>query len=354
MTSTIKEDLNLSFLSTPQSKFKSQWYSLSMKKSGRWCLLLILLFLCLSQTALAQEGTADFANWLELLRKDALSVGISQKTLDEALADLTAPEPHVIELDQSQPEMTVSLEDYVATRVSEKRIAEGRLMLRRYTTWLNRVERRYRVQKRFIVALWGIESNYGRNTGEQLVIPALVTLAYDKRRGAYFRKELLEALKILDAGDISLARMKGSWAGAMGPFQFMPSSYRNFAVDADGDGRIDMWGSVPDALASAANYLAKAGWKYDQTWGRLVKLPARFDFTLAGLEKELPMSRWQALGVRRSNGRALPWRNLQSSLIIDDGPEGPAYLVYNNFRSLRQWNTSNSFAVAVGTLADSY
>ena len=198
-----------------------------------------------SPSALAQEVPQNFAAWLELLREDARSAGISEKTLDAALADLKAPEPRVIELDQKQPDQTESIEDYVAARVSEKRIAEGRLMLQDYPTWLGRIEQKYKVQRRFIVALWGIESNYGRHTGKHPVIPALVTLAYDTRRGEYFRKELLAALKILDNGHVSLARMKGSWAGAMGSFQFMPTSYQHYAVDADGDGRIDIWGSVP-------------------------------------------------------------------------------------------------------------
>jgi membrane-bound lytic murein transglycosylase B len=325
-----------------------------MKKIGQLFLLLGCLFLLFSPSALAQEVPQDFAAWLKLLREDARSAGISEKTLDAALADLEAPEPRVIELDQKQPEKTESLEDYVAARVSEKRIAEGRLMLQDYPTWLGRIERKYKVQRRFIVALWGVESSYGRHTGKHPVIPALVTLAYDTRRGEYFRKELLAALKILDAGHVSLSRMKGSWAGAMGPFQFMPSSYQHYAVDADGDGRIDIWGSVPDALASAANYLAKAGWKNDQTWGRPVKLTQKLDSSQTGLDNRLPLSRWQALGVWRSNGRALPRRNLKASLIIPDGPAGPAYLVYSNFRALRRWNRSNSFAVAVGTLAESY
>jgi membrane-bound lytic murein transglycosylase B len=148
--------------------------------------------------------------------------------------------------------------------------------------------------------------------------------------------------------------MQGSWAGAMGPFQFMPSSYRHYAVDADGDGRINIWGSVPDALASAANYLAKARWQDDQTWGRAVRLPKNFDVALVGLDNRLPLSRWQELGVRRVNGRDLPRRNLQASLMLPDGRDGPAYLVYGNFRALLRWNRSSSFAVAVGTLADSY
>jgi membrane-bound lytic murein transglycosylase B len=333
---------------------KIRCYSLSMEKTGQLCLLLGCFFLLLSPSALAQEVPQVFAEWLDLLRVDARSAGISEKTLEAALANLEAPKPRVIELDQKQPEKTESLEDYVAARVSQERIAEGRLMMQRYTTWLGRIERQYRVQRRFIVALWGIESSYGRHTGKYPVIPALVTLAYDARRGDYFRMELLEALKILDAGHVSLSRMKGSWAGAMGPFQFMPSSYSHYAVDADGDGRINIWGSVPDALASAANYLAKAGWKSDQTWGRPVKLPKKIDYALTGLKTRLPLSRWQSMGVRRNNGHSLPRRNLQASLIIPDGPSGPAYLVYGNFRALRRWNRSNSFAVAVGTLADSY
>ena len=325
-----------------------------MNKIRQQFLLLGCLFLLFTPIALAQEVTQDFSAWLELLREDARSAGISEKTVDLALADLEAPEPRVIELDQKQPEKTQSLEDYVSARVSQERIAEGRLMLQSYPTWLGRIERKYKVQRRFIVALWGIESSYGRHTGKHPVIPALVTLAYDTRRGDYFRKELLAALKILDDGHVSLSRMKGSWAGAMGPFQFMPSSYRHYAVDADGDGRINIWGSVPDALASAANYLAKAGWKNDQTWGRPVKLTQKLDSSQTGLDTRLPLSRWQALGVRRSNGRALPRRNLKASLIIPDGPAGPAYLVYSNFNALRRWNRSNSFAVAVGTLAESY
>ena len=327
---------------------------LSLKKFSRCFFLLIAFFLLFSQPAQAQEASQDFAAWLELLRVDALAEGISQKTLDAALADLKAPEPKVIASYKKQPERTATLQNYVDNRVTALRIDEGRVMLKRYATELDKVERKYRVQKRFIVALWGIESSYGRNAGKRPVIQSLATLAYNKRRTRYFRNELIEALKILDAGHVSLADMKGSWAGAMGPFQFMPNSYRHYAVDGDGDGRIDIWGSVPDALASAANYLKEARWKYDQTWGRRVKLPEDFDASLSGLDKKLLLSRWQSLGVRRTNGEALPQRNLKASMIIPDGKSGPAYLVYRNFKALLRWNKSNSFAVTVGTLADSY
>lgn len=317
-------------------------------------LLLICTALCLWQgnNARAEETPQDFTAWLNDFALEAHAAGISQQTIDQALKNIRAPRPRVIDLDRNQPEFKQSLQDYVATRINDQRVADGRKMKRRYPTWLGRVEQRYGVQQRFILALWGIETSYGRHPGNFPVIQSLATLAYDGRRAEYFRRELLDALRILDAGHIRLQRMKGSWAGAMGQCQFMPSAFRNFAVDADGSGRIDIWSSIPDVFGSTANYLSESGWKDDQTWGRKVKLPKGFDFSVAGLKTRLPLSRWQALGVRRDNGRALPRRDLEASLIIPDGPKGSAYLVYNNFRVLRKWNRSNAFAVAVGTLAD--
>jgi len=324
---------------------------MNMKSVGSLILMLTAVCWLLAGVAAAREPE-EFSAWLEELRVEARAAGISEQTLEAALSGIEEPLPRVVELDRKQPETTLSLKEYVAARVSEKRIAAGRRMLRRYPTWLGRVERKYGVQRRFIVALWGLETNYGEHTGGFPVIQSLVTLAYDQRRGAYFRMELLEALKILDAGHISPERMRGSWAGAMGQCQFMPSSFRRFAVDADGDGRIDLWNSVPDVLASIANYLASSGWKHDQTWGRPVRLPKHFDFSRAGLETRLPLARWQSLGVRRSDGSALPRRQLDASLLVPDGPEGTAYLVYGNFRRILSWNRSDAFAVAVGTLAD--
>ncbi len=325
-----------------------------MENFTRFMLMLVCLWGLAVPTALAQNTPPDFAQWLEQLRAEARAAGISQSTLDKALAGIEAPQKGVLDSDRAQPEKVQSLADYVAARVTPERIAEGRQVLLRYPTWLGRVERKYGVQRRFIVALWGIESGYGRHTGKIPVVPALVTLAFDTRRSDYFRKELLDALRILDAGRIALPQMQGSWAGAMGHFQFMPSSYRQFAVDGDGDGRIDLWNSIPDALASAANYLAQAGWQDDQTWGRPVRLPKQFDRSLAGLKTRLTLARWQSLGVRTSSGHALPRRNLQASLIIPEDAGEPAYLVYDNFRVLLRWNRANSFAVAVGSLADSY
>ncbi len=319
-------------------------------------IILVIICVCgLPATSVpAKNAGEDFTVWLETFRVEARSAGISQETLNSALAGVRGPLPYVIDLDRKQPESTQSLEGYLATRVNEIRITNGRRMMSRYPTWLGRAEQKYGVQRRFLVALWGIETNYGGHSGNVPIIQALVTLAHDVRRSSYFRKELLDALHILDAGHIRLKRMKGSWAGAMGQCQFMPSSFRRYAVDADGDGRINIWDSVPDVLASAANYLKQVGWQDDQTWGRPVTLPEKFDFTLVGLETRLPLSRWQSLGVRRINGNSLPRRDHVASMIVPDGPGGQAYLVYDNFRALRAWNKSNAFAVAVGTLSDRF
>lgn len=323
-----------------------------MKRGFRLLLVMAGIVFLFASGAAARAAERDFAAWLEDLRREALSAGISRETLKAALADIEEPLPRVIAQDRSQPDRVLTLEEYVESRVAPKRIADGRRQMKRFPTWLGRVEGEYGVQRRFIVALWGMESSYGQYTGNFPVVQSLATLAYEGRRGAFFRRELLDALRILEAGHVPVDRMVGSWAGAMGQCQFIPSSFLNFGVDADGDGHIDIWNSVPDVLGSIANYLARTGWKDDQTWGRPVRLPQGFDFSLTGLDTRLPLARWQALGVRRSNGNRLPGRNLQASLVAPDGPEGPAYLVYGNFRRLLSWNRSIHFAVAVGTLSD--
>lgn len=315
---------------------------------------LILLLICVGFIVLspATARTGDFSSWLEDFRAEARTAGISANLLESAFADIKEPLPRVIELDHRQPETLQTSTEYLAARVTPGRVKLGKQMLKRYPTWLGRIEGKYAVQRRFLVALWGIETHYGQHTGGFPVIQSLATLAYDGRRGNYFRRELMQALRILDDGHISLPRMRGSWGGAMGQCQFMPSTFLQHAVDADGDGRIDLWGSIPDALASAANYLATERWRNDQTWGRPVNLPAGFDPSHAGLDKRLSLAAWQDLGVRRLDGSGLPQRDLDASLVLPDGPNCPAYLIYDNFRVLMRWNRSVSFAVAVGTLAD--
>ena len=249
--------------------------------------------------AMAQEdGAESFAEWREGVRSEALGLGISAAIFDAAFVDVE-PIPRVIELDRSQPEVTLTFDQYVERVVPESRVAKGRKLLADHRDLLEPIGRKYGVPPRFIVALWGIETNFGQYLGGFPVIASLATLAYDGRRSAYFRQELLQALRILEDGHITPEAMMGSWAGAMGQSQFMPSSFVNYAVDHDGDGRRDIWGTQGDVFASAANYLAQAGWRAGETWGRQVTLPSGFDHALTGLEVKKTLAEWQALGLRR-------------------------------------------------------
>ena len=299
----------------------------------------------------AQAETLSFARWLEDLRQDALRHGVSAATLDSALSGIK-PIARVIELDRKQPEFTLTFRQYQERVVPKARVEKGKRKLSENRTLLKKVGERFGVQPRFIVAFWGIETGFGRITGGYPVIAALTTLAFDGRRGAYFRRQLLDALTILDQGHIDIARMVGSWAGAMGQCQFMPSSFLAYAVDFDGDGRKDIWNSKEDVFASAANYLSRSGWRNDQTWGRPVKLPQSFDLYLADLKLRKRLSEWQRMGVRRANGADLPKRDLMASVVPAEGQAGPAFVVYNNYRAILKWNRSTFFAVAVGSLAD--
>ncbi|MFU8819676.1 MAG: lytic murein transglycosylase [Desulfurivibrio sp.] len=301
----------------------------------------------------AHTAPTPFNEWLQELRVEALQRGIRAETLDAALTGVE-PIPRVIELDQQQPEFTLTFQQYRDRVVPQSRIEMGRKRLADHHELLTEIGKKFGVQPRFIVALWGIETDFGRITGGFPVIASLATLAHDGRRSAYFRRELFNALQILDEGHITPDKMRGSWAGAMGQSQFMPSSFLNFAVDYDGDGRRDIWQTQADVFASAANYLARSGWRDDQTWGRAVRLPAGFNRDLTGLETRKPIGQWQALGVRQPDGAALPARQLSASIIIPDPENSPelAFMVYENFRTTLKWNRSNNFALAVGLLSD--
>jgi membrane-bound lytic murein transglycosylase B len=292
-----------------------------------------------------------FSVWLEGVRQEALAEGISPETLDKALDGLE-PIERVIELDRRQIEGRISYREYRDRVLSKERIERGRQLMIEHRELLDRVAADYGVQPRFIVALWGIETSYGAWTGNTPVIGALATLAHEGRRADFFRRELLQALHILDDGNVAVEDMNGSWAGAMGQSQFMPSSYARNAIDYDGDGRRDIWGSLPDVFASIANYLANAGWDDRRTWGREVGLPPVLDAGLAGLEVRRPLPAWRDLGVRRADGGALPLVALDASLLRTDDGQGPAYLVYQNFRVLMAWNRSTYFGLTVGQLAD--
>ncbi len=318
--------------------------------------LVALVLLLAAIVASAQNGNVHIhthfpATWLEALRADALKRGIGAATLDDALRDIK-PIARVIELDRRQPEGRMTFAEYLKLVVPQSRVQRGRNLLAQHKALLDEVSAKYGVPASVIVALWGVESDYGRRTGGFPVIGALATLAYDGRRGTYFRRELLNALQILSEGHIAPAQMTGSWAGAMGQSQFMPSSFLSRAVDHDGDGRRDIWTTHADVFASAANYLKRAGWRQGQLWGRRVSLPPNFDTSLIDLKVVKSLAAWQSLGVRNAKGQALPKVSVSASIVAPDGPEGPTFLAYHNFRVFLKWNRSTYCATAVGLLSD--
>lgn len=302
-----------------------------------------------SAAAAAQE--AAFELWLAGLRREALGKGISAATFDTAMAGVR-PLPKVLERDRHQPEFRLTFATYLSRSITDARIAKAQALLAKHHDLLTKVEKRYGVQPRFLVAFWALESNFGEHTGGFSVIEALTTLAYDTRRSDFFRTQLLHALQIIDEGHIAAAAMTGSWAGAMGQLQFIPSTFTGYAVDFDNDNRRDIWNSLPDIFASAANFLKSEGWQGDRTWGREVRLPDGFDWDLAGLQTKKPLAEWQALGVRKADGGELPRVAIDASLILPAGYRGPAFLVYQNFRTIMNWNRSILYAIAVGHLAD--
>ncbi|GKW50355.1 lytic murein transglycosylase [Halomonas sp. NCCP-2165] len=296
------------------------------------------------------QPPADFDAWLLQFRRQARAEGIGEATLAQALDGLRY-RPRVIELDRYQPEFVRPLWEYLDTAVSAQRVNQGRTKLADHRQTAEAVARRFGVPAEILVAIWGIESNYGGNFGSFSTLEALATLAYDGRRRDFARGELLAALRIIEAGDISAEAMIGSWAGAMGHTQFIPSSFVAYAVDGDGDGRRDIWGSIPDVLASTAHYLAEAGWRRGETWGLEVRLPADFDYAQAELATRRSTDAWAALGVRGVNGEALP-DFAAASVLVPAGANGPAFLVGPNYRAILRYNNATSYALAVGTLAE--
>ncbi|PZQ45835.1 MAG: lytic murein transglycosylase [Micavibrio aeruginosavorus] len=315
---------------------------------------LSFLFLCVAAattSAHAQTTTKDFAAWLKEFRVEARQSGISQATIDATLTNLQ-PLPKVIALDQKQPEKKITFSQYKKNVVNPDRIAKGRALLSQHWNELKWVEEKTCVAPQYVVALWGIETNFGTNTGGFKVIDSLATLAWEGRRASFFKSELLKALKIIDEGHITPAAMKGSWAGAMGQNQFMPSSFFNFAVDANGDGHKDIWNTRIDVFASTANYLHKSGWACGQRWGRRVSLPANFPADQIGPKITKPLSHWKNMGIKDSSGAALPSDDMKASVVAPDGIGGEAYIVYGNYQTIMSWNRSTYFATSVGLLAD--
>lgn len=311
-----------------------------------------LIALLVAASITPAMAASDFDRCVAELRDHALEQGIAGSVTSRVLAGIE-PLERVIEQDRSQPEFTRSFRDYLERRITEQRIEKGRTLYKQHSKLLNRITQETGVPGRYLIAFWGLETNFGRYTGKMPIPRALATLACDRRRSEYFTRELVSALRLIERGDVEAGAMEGSWAGAMGQMQFMPSVYLDHAVDADGSGQVDLWNSVPDALTSAGHLLESLGWSEEERWGREVQLPEGFDYSLAeGLSHKRLLSEWRELGLRNAFGGELPRADMKASLLLPSGHEGPAFLVYDNFRVIMGWNQSEFYALAVGHLAD--
>ena len=302
-----------------------------------------------TEAILAAAG--NFSACLEGLWPDAAKRGVSRATFDIYTNGLT-PDLRIMDLMDTQPEFTKAFWDYLDLLVNENRIKRGREILAQYRPVFDAVEKAYGVDRHAVTAIWGIESNFGTSGGDRSVVRSTATLACVGRRQAYFRDEFLAALEILNRGDINPDRLKGSWAGAFGPTQFMPTSFKRFAVDFDGDGRRDVVDSIPDLIASTANNLKLDGWIAGQTWGYEVALPQGFNYLMADGAKAMPVKEWEKLGVARVNGKPYPRPTDRAYLFLPAGANGPAFLMLNNFRVLMKYNPAEAYALAIGHLGD--
>ena len=304
------------------------------------------------QAPLVPAARLSFDQWIATYQRQAAARGISQATLQQAFAGVSLNQ-RVLELDQRQPEFTRPIWEYLDNAISDRRIANGRQLLVQYGDLLREVGQRFGVDPQYIVAIWGLESDYGRAYGDFNVIEVLATLAYQGRRQDFGREQLFAALKILDKGDIAPSRMLGSWAGAMGHTQFIPTTYLDYAVDYDNDGKRDLWNSLSDVFASTANYLAAVGrWQMGESWGFEVRLPADFNWDLSDPTVRKPLSEWQLYGIRRIDGGDLPKSADLAAVLAPAGHRGPAFLIMDNFRAILRYNNATSYALAVGQLAD--
>ncbi|CAD0186185.1 Membrane-bound lytic murein transglycosylase B precursor [Ruegeria sp. THAF57] len=297
------------------------------------------------------EGNARFQAWLGAFRERALEQGISAATLDRSLEGLTY-DKDVIKRDRNQAEFSKPIWEYLDAAVSDRRIADGRAGLQRYGDTLTRIEAQYGVEKEVVTAIWGLETSFGSFRGGDHTIRSLATLAFDARRARFFETQLIAALQIIEAGDVSPHNMVGSWAGAMGHTQFMPTSYLDHAVDFDRDGRRDIWSDDPtDALASAASYLARHGWTKGQPWGVEVRLPRDFDFSTAKRDYTLLPSEWAARGVTAMNGEAVADHG-QAAILLPAGGQGVALMIFDNFSVIEAYNGADAYVIGIGHLSD--
>ncbi|MGK0270666.1 MAG: membrane-bound lytic murein transglycosylase B [Cocleimonas sp.] len=307
--------------------------------------------MCVSSIAISDVG---FEKWKQSFRKQALKEGILPRVFDQSLSDIS-PDQEVIDLDNSQPEFTRNIWDYLNNTISSARIKKGKELLEQHRTLFDKIENRYGVQREIITAIWAMESDFGRNYGNKNVIRSLATLAYtsnsDKRLN-FARGELLVTLKIIQAKKINREKLVGSWAGAMGQSQFMPSSYLQYGVDYNRDGKIDLWNTVPDVFASIAHFLSGSGWRKEESWGEEVHLPKQFDWRLNSSAYQLRYEQWQELNIHRIDKDRFRFPQRQAALFIPAGKEGPVFLVAHNFSVIKKYNQSSSYALAVAQLSN--
>ncbi|MCK8045550.1 lytic murein transglycosylase [Shewanella sp. 1CM18E] len=303
-----------------------------------------------SSTAFAAEQP-NWASCVAELQQKAKTEGLSQQTIDSTLANVKYV-PRVIELDNKQPEFSQSFENYFTKRVTDWRVEQGRKLYKQHKVLLDKLAKQYGVPPQYLLAFWGLETNFGSYKGKMPVLDSLATLACDPRRSNYFTQELMQALKLKERYNFAETDMVGSWAGAMGHTQFMPSAYAKYAVDGDGDGKADLWNSTEDALTSAAHFLENLGWKRNERWGREVTLPKDFSYEYLGKAQAQPLTRWAELGITQTSGSPLSTPDMQAALYLPSGHTGPAFLGYDNFDVIMRWNRSTFYAIAVGHLAD--
>ena len=314
-------------------------------------IIFIICFLITSFSVQAYDSE-EFSTWLSELKQEAKAENISSKTIANTFKKAKYL-PRVIVLDRAQPEFISPFLIYIDKRINHSKIALGRAKLQQHEALLNQVETNYGVPKTVLVAFWGLETHYGENKGNFNLPSALMTLAFEGRRAQFFRGQLLDTMRIVDAGHNNVAGMRGSWAGAMGHMQFMPSTLLKHGVDADGDGRINIWTSLPDAFASAANYLAKTGWRKDEPAIKEVKLPANFDYSLAQLSNRKSVADWVKLGVFAIDESAMPALD-NVAIVLPQGYKGPAFMVFSNFDVMMDWNRSVNYALSVAHLANQF
>ena len=329
-----------------------------MKMRTKFGILLLATSLCVPALVGAAEKTATpevYTKWLNDLKEEMIERGISKKTIDLAYGknDYYHPDPEVVKIDRKQIEFVLTSTEYLNRVVNAKKVAKAREKYKQLYPLFKDMEKKYGVQINYLIAFWGMETNFGQNFGNYEVIDALTTLSYDKRRPKFFKEELFQALTIIDKWQVEPKQMEGSWAGAMGHFQFMPSTFNAYAVDYNGDGKIDIWHSFEDAIASAANYLSSMGWKPGQDWGEEVSLPWNFDYALSGRDVKKTVKQWRKIGVKTKNNQSLDLPDDEVvSIILPEGRKGAAYLIRENFRKIMNWNRSENYALAIGMLAD--